>query len=107
MRKLNSGIDQTAVRGQLTRAVGLRPTQQVPRMLIGTVEILKRAVLLDYKYIDSLARDGIPIIERQIVKACELPNQRHRIHPQRYATLARCNHVSTTVSGLSDIDSMP
>ena len=79
--------------------------REVQRSRVGAVHVLEHAVLLHHEDRRARLQDVVDLARGKLVETREPPGD----HTAAFglATLARCSHVSTTVSGLSDIDSMP
>src|SRR5215470_12080299 len=90
----------------------------MPALRIDAVDVLEHAVLLDDEDADAQAVEVVNLDGRQLREASEAPGDQEDWAPAGacprvplsgagVTAFARCSHVSTTVSGLSDIDSMP
>src|SRR5690349_12014862 len=95
--------------------LGVTPAQQVPARRIEAVHVLERARLLYDKDAHARLEEVVDLTRAELVERGEAPVDHRRVSIPKFgylasataAAFARCSHVSTTVSGLSDIDSMP
>src|SRR4051812_44448850 len=72
---------------------------------IDPIHVLEDAILLDDEHLDAQAVHVVDLLRRELGERREVPvDQAVCFAP---ATFARCSHISTTVSGLRDMDSMP
>ena len=77
----------------------------MPACRIGAVHVLEGAILLDHEDRGADLQEVVDLAGRELREGSEAPGD-HAV-ALGAAAFARCSHVSTTVSGLSDIDSMP
>ena len=78
---------------------------------IYAVHVLEHAILLDDEHIRAQAVEVVDLLRGKLREGREAPDDQDWAPAcagaATAAAFARCSHVSTTVSGLSDIDSMP
>ena len=79
--------------------------EKMPALEVRTVEVLERARLLDHEHGRTRPVEVVDLARREVVEARETPGD-HAVASGVFA-FARCSQVSTTVSGLRDMDSMP
>src|SRR5450631_875510 len=101
LRELDSRGDHAAIGDQHFAA----PAQQMPRARIDAVHVLERAILLDHEDLGAQLQEVVDFARRELVEVSESPAD-HAV-ALGAAAFARCSHVSTTVSGFNEIDSMP
>src|SRR5207248_4652034 len=82
-------------------------SQQVPALRIRAVEVLERALLLDDENRGAQPVEIVQLLRRELGERREAPGNAHPFAFTEAAAFARCSQVSTTVSGLTGIDSMP
>ena len=78
----------------------------MPALWIDAVDVLEDAALLDDEGGGARLEEVMDFLRRELREGSEAPLH-HFATAFAEAAFARCNHVSTTVSGLSDIDSIP